>query len=110
MKPWLILAVAIVAEVIGTTALKASDGLTRLVPAVGVCLGYGISFYFLSIALRSIPVGIAYAVWSGVGILLISLVAWARFGERLDPPALVGIALIISGVLVLNLYSQSVVH
>lgn len=106
-KPWLYLLLAIGAEVIATTALKAGDGFTRLLPSVLSVLGYGVSFYFLSLTLRSIPVGIAYAVWSGLGIVLIALLAWLRYGQRLDPPALLGMALIIAGVLVMNLFSNS---
>jgi multidrug transporter EmrE-like cation transporter len=110
MSPWLILAIAIVAEVIGTTALKASDGFTRLWPSAIVVLGYGVSFYCLSLVLRSIPVGITYAVWSGLGIVLISLVAFAVYGQRIDLAGLIGMGLIIAGVLVLNLFSRSAPH
>jgi len=104
---WLYLAIAILSEVIGTTALKSSNGFTRLVPSILVALGYGCSFYFLSLTLRSIPVGIAYAVWSGVGVVLISLLGWWMFGQKLDLAAVIGIGLILAGVLVLNLLSQS---
>jgi small multidrug resistance pump len=107
---WLYLAIAIVAEVIATSALKASEGFARLGPSVIVIAGYSVAFYFLSLTLREIPVGIAYAVWSGVGIVLISLIAWLLFGQTLDTAAWLGIALIISGVLVLNLFSKSSVH
>lgn len=110
MSPWLILAIAIVAEVIGTTALKASDGFTRLWPSAIVVVGYGVSFYCLSLVLRSIPVGITYAVWSGLGIVLISLVAFAVYGQRIDLAGLIGMGLIIAGVLVLNLFSRSAPH
>ena len=110
MSPWLTLAVAIVAEVIGTTALKASDGFTRLWPSAIVMVGYGVSFYCLSLVLRSIPVGITYAVWSGLGIVLISLVAFAVYGQRIDLAGLIGMGLIIAGVLVLNLFSRSAPH
>lgn len=110
MSPWLILAIAIVAEVIGTTALKASDGFTRLWPSAVVVVGYGVSFYCLSLVLRSIPVGITYAVWSGLGIVLISLVAFAVYGQRIDLAGLIGMGLIIAGVLVLNLFSRSAPH
>lgn len=108
MKGWLLLSVAIVAEVIATSALKASDGFSRLGPSLVVVAGYGVAFYCLALTLRSIPVGIAYAVWSGVGIVLISVIAWFAFGQKLDVPAIVGIALIVAGVLVLNLFSKSV--
>lgn len=110
MKHWLFLSVAIVAEVIATTALKASDSFTKLWPAVLVIAGYGVAFYFLSLTLRAIPVGIAYAVWSGVGIVLISAIAWFWHGQTLDLPAILGMALIIAGVVVLNLFSKSVSH
>ena len=104
---WAVLALAIVTEVIATSALKASDGFSRLWPTVIVVLGYGTSFYCLSIVLRTIPVGIVYAIWSGVGIALITLVGWYVFGQRLDATALAGLALIVAGVVVLNL-SKSV--
>ena len=107
---WWYLAVAIVAEVIATSALKAADGFTRLVPALVVIAGYGIAFYFLSLALRGIPVGIAYAVWSGVGIVLISLIGWLVYGQALDLAAGIGITLIIAGVVVLNVFSRATVH
>lgn len=104
---WAVLSLAIVTEVIATSALKASDGFSRLWPSVIVVLGYGVSFYCLSIVLRTIPVGIVYAIWSGVGIALITLVGWYLFGQRLDATALAGLALIVAGVVVLNL-SKSV--
>ena len=110
MKSWLFLAVAIVAEVIATSALKASMGLTRLWPSVLVVLGYAIAFYLLALTLRTIPVGVAYAVWSGVGIVLITCAAWLLFGQKLDWPALIGMGLIVAGVIVLNVFSRSVVH
>jgi small multidrug resistance pump len=110
MKNWLFLSVAIISEVLATSALKASDGFNRFWPSVVVMLGYGVAFYFLSLTLRSIPVGIAYAVWSGVGMVLISLIAWLGFGQRLDIPAMIGIGLIIAGVIVLNVFSKSAAH
>ena len=106
---WLYLSIAIVSEVIATSALKAAEGFTQWIPSVMVVLGYVCTFYFLSLTLRSIPIGIAYAVWSGVGLALISLVGWAVYGQSLDAAALLGIALIIAGVLVLNL-SKTVPH
>ncbi len=105
---WAVLALAIVTEVIATSALKASDGFSRLWPTVIVVLGYGTSFYCLSIVLRTLPVGVVYAVWSGVGIALITLVGWIVFGQKLDAPAFAGLGLIVAGVLVLNLFSKSV--
>lgn len=107
---WGYLAVAIVAEVIATSALKAADGFTRVGPTLVVIAGYWTAFYFLSVALRGIPVGIAYAVWSGVGIVLISLIAWLLYGQTLDVAAGVGIGLIIAGVVVLNVFSKTTVH
>lgn len=109
-RPYLYLAIAIVTEVAATSCLKASAGFTRLLPSVVTVLGYCTSFYFLSLTLASIPTGIAYAIWSGVGIVLISLVGWLVFRQPLDAPALVGMALIAAGVVVINLFSRSAVH
>lgn len=110
MKHWTLLAIAIVAEVIATSALKSSEGFSRWLPTTVVVLGYGLAFYCLSLALKSIPVGIAYAVWSGVGIVLVVAIAWLMHGQKLDAWAFVGISLIISGVAVLNLLSKSSAH
>lgn len=107
---YLHLGVAIVAEVIATSFLKTSAGFTRFWPSVVTVLGYGVAFYFLSLTLATIPTGIAYAIWSGVGIVLISLIGWFAFGQRLDAPALIGIALIMAGVLVINLFSKVAGH
>jgi small multidrug resistance pump len=107
---WLYLSVAIVLEVIATSALKASDGFTRLLPSLLVVLGYSAAFYTLSITLRTLPVGVVYAVWSGVGVVLITLVGWLWFKQSLDLPALLGIALIAAGVIVLNFFSNAVPH
>jgi small multidrug resistance pump len=104
------LSIAIVAEVIATSTLQASNGFSRLWPSVVTVLGYALAFYCLSLTLRTMPVGIAYAIWSGVGIVLIALVGWALYRQVLDTPALLGIALIIAGVLVINLFSRSVSH
>jgi multidrug transporter EmrE-like cation transporter len=106
MVSWLYLGVAIVAEVIGTTALKASEGFARAMPSIVVMVAYSASFYFLSLTLKSIPVGIAYAVWSGVGIVLISAIGWIAFGQRLGAAGILGIALITTGVIVLYLATQ----
>lgn len=110
MKNWLFLFVAIFAEVIATSSLKASAGFSRLGPSLLAVAGYGVAFYCLSLTLRTIPVGVAYAIWSGVGIVLVTLIAWLIFGQKLDLPALAGMALIIAGVVVLNLFSKSAVH
>ncbi len=110
MKHWLFLSVAIAAEVVATSALKASDGFSRLWPALLVVAGYGAAFFFLSLTLRVIPIGVAYAVWSGVGIVLITLVAWFLFGQTLDTPAILGMALIVAGVVVMNVFSRAVAH
>jgi len=107
---YLYLAIAIVAEVIATSALKASDGFSRLWPSLLTVAGYCIAFWFLSLTIRVIPTGIVYAIWSGVGIVLISAVGWFWFKQSLDIPALIGLGLIIAGVLVINLFSKSVGH
>lgn len=104
------LLVAIISEVVATSALKASEGFTRLWPSVLVVLGYGVAFFCLSLTLRTIPVGIVYAVWSGIGIVLIALVGWFLYRQALDAPAILGIALIMAGVLVINLFSRTVGH
>jgi len=104
------LGIAIVAEVIGTSTLKASEGFTRLLPSVVTAIGYGVAFYCLSHSMKTVPVGVGYAIWSGVGIVLITAIAWIAFKQRLDLPALAGMGLIISGVLVINLFSKSAGH
>jgi small multidrug resistance pump len=106
--PYLYLAIAILAEVVGTSALKASEGFTRFWPSLVVAVGYGVAFYFLSLALKTIPVGVAYAIWSGVGVALITLIGWVVFHQKLDPPALIGIALIVAGVVVIQFFSGNV--
>lgn len=108
--PHLQLAIAIVAEVIGTSFLRLSDGFTKPLPSLVTAVGYMVAFYFLALALRTIPTGVAYAIWSGVGIVLITAVAWLFQGQRLDAPALAGIALIVAGVAVMNLFSKTTVH
>lgn len=107
---WLYLSIAIFSEVVGTTFLKLSDGFTKLGPSLVVVAGYGVAFVFLSLTLKTMPVGIAYAVWSGIGVAAITLIGWLKFGQSLDGPALVGIGLIVAGVVVLNGLSRSVVH
>lgn len=108
MKHWLFLLVAIVTEVFATSALKMSDGFSNLWPSVCVVLGYATSFYFLALTLDRMPVGVAYAVWAGVGMVLITLVGLFLFGQKLDAAATIGIVFIISGVLIMNLFSESV--
>ncbi|WP_424065906.1 DMT family transporter [Paraburkholderia sp.] len=110
MHPYVLLAIAIVAEVIATSALRASEGFSRLLFSVVVVVGYGIAFYCLSLTLKSIPVGVVYAVWSGVGIVLITLVAAVLYRQMPDLPAIIGLGLIISGVVVLNLFSKMQAH
>jgi len=107
---YLYLFIAIVSEVVATSALKASEGFTRLWPSVIVVAGYGLAFFCLSLTLRAMPVGIAYALWSGIGIVLIAAVGWIAFRQALDLPALFGIGLILAGVLVINLFSRTVGH
>ncbi|ENU82890.1 quaternary ammonium compound-resistance protein qacF [Acinetobacter sp. CIP 102082] len=110
MKNWIFLCVAIIAEVIATSALKSSEGFSKPIASVIVVLGYIIAFYCLSLTLKTIPVGIAYAIWSGVGIVLVTTIAWIVFGQKLDVWGIIGIALIMSGVLVLNLLSKTSSH
>ncbi|ERI16343.1 MULTISPECIES: DMT family transporter [Brucella] len=110
MPVYAILAIAIVSEVIGTLSLKASEGFTRLGPSMIVIVAYGLAFYFLSLTLKSIPVGIAYAIWSGIGVTLVALIGWLLFGQKLDLAAVLGMGLIIAGVIVLNLFSSTAQH
>jgi small multidrug resistance pump len=109
-RAWSYLAIAVLAEVVATSALKASAGFTRPGPSLLVVSGYALAFYLMSLTLDTIPVGITYAVWSGVGIVLVTLVAWILYGQALDAPALLGLGLIVAGVAVLNLFSGSVAH
>lgn len=104
---YLYLAIAIIAEVIATTALKATASFTRLGPSLVVVAGYGAAFYFLSLCLRTMSVGVAYAIWSAVGILLVTLLAWLIYGQRLDVPAAVGMLLIVAGVAIIQLFSKT---
>jgi small multidrug resistance pump len=107
---YLYLSISIIAEVIGTTALKASEEFTNPVPSIIVIVSYAVAFYSLTFVLRTIPVGVAYAIWSGVGIALISVAAFFMYRQSLDLPAIIGIGLIMAGVAVINLYSKSVLH
>ena len=110
ISTYVALGLAIVTEVVGTTFLQLSEQLTRLLPTfvMGVC--YLASLYFLSLALKSIPIGVAYAIWSGLGIVLISLVGYVKFRQALDLPAMVGVGLIVVGVVIANAFSKSIVH
>lgn len=110
MNAYVSLAIAIVAEIIATSALKVSEGFSRLLPSTIVVIGYGAAFYFLSLTLKSIPIGTAYAIWSGVGIAIISLIGWLFFKQSLDLAAVIGIGLIIAGVVILNFFSKSSAH
>ncbi|WP_447725779.1 DMT family transporter [Sphingomonas koreensis] len=107
---YLYLSIAIVAEVIATSFMKQSDGFTKLVPSLVTGMGYLIAFYFLSLTLREIPTGIAYAIWSAVGVVLIATVAWVFQGQKLDTPAMIGMAFIVTGVVIMNGFSSSVSH
>lgn len=108
--PYFYLVLAILFEVVATTSLKASDTLTQPVPTAVMLVSYLICFVFMSLAMRWLPVGVTYALWSGVGIVLITLVAWWRFGEVLDWPALVGIGLIVAGIVVIQVFSRTNIH
>ncbi len=110
MKDWLWLTLAILGEVAGTTALKASNGFTKLIPSLIVVIGYSIAFYGLSYIMKTLPVGIVYAVWSGVGIVLIALIGKVFFQQNLDVSAYIGIGFIICGVVIINLFSSSNAH
>jgi small multidrug resistance pump len=107
---YLILLVAIVAEIIATSSLKASEGFTKVGPSIITVVGYGIAFYFLSLTLKSIPLGIAYAIWSGLGIVLVSIIGVLVYNQKLDLAAIIGLSLIVIGVVVLNVFSKSSVH
>ncbi len=107
---WLYLSIAIVAEVIATSALKATQGFTQLGPSCIAVVGYVIAFYFLSLSLRTLPIGIAYAIWCGVGILLLTLIGWIVFKQRVDSAAIIGISFIMLGIIILNVFSKAVPH
>jgi len=110
MQIYLILFLAIAAETVGTTALQASQQFTRLWPSILVVIAYGVSFWLLSLTLKTMPVGIVYAIWSGLGIVLIALIGLTVFGQRLDLPAILGMGLILSGILVIHLFSNTAPH
>ncbi len=107
MKYWGFLVVAIIAEVVGTSALKQSDGFTKLAPSLLVVASFALTFYFLSLAIKVIPLGVAYAVWAGLGIVLISLIGWLWFGQKLGLASIGGIAFIVAGVVILQLYTKT---
>ena len=107
---YLYLVVAILFEVVATTALKETQGFTRLLPSLVAVAGYALAFYFLSLPLRAMPIGVVYAIWCGAGIIFITAIGWLWFRQALDMPAILGIALIMAGVLVINLFSKTLVH
>lgn len=108
--PYVFLAVAIIAEVIGTSALKASEGFSKTIPSIVTVVAYGAAFYCLSITLKTVPVGVAYAIWSGVGVALIAIVGWIMFGQKLDAAAIIGMGLIVAGVVVMQVFSKASGH
>ena len=110
MNSYLALGIAIVGEVIATTALKSSDSFTRLVPSIITVTGYGVALYFLTVTMETIPTGVAYAIWSGLGVVLITIASYFIHGQKIDVMGLVGMALIVAGVAVLNLLSKSAGH
>jgi len=110
MQKWIVLVIAIISEVIATSALKSSAGFTRLWSSIILVTGYASAFYFLSLTLNVIPIGIVYAIWSGMGVALIALISWLYFKQPLDFAEIVGLLLIVAGVVVINLFSKSVDH
>lgn len=110
MATYFFLGAAIVAEVVATSALAKTENFTRLVPSLITVVGYAVSFWLLSFPIRVLPTGIVYAIWSGAGIVLITMVAWLAFDQKLDPPAILGLGLIIAGVVIINVFSKSVAH
>lgn len=107
---WFLLGIAILFETIGTTALKASQAFTRPWPSALVVVAYGLSFYLLAKVLLYIPVGVAYAIWSGLGVVLIALIGWLVFAQRLDAPAVIGLGMIIAGIAIINIFSDTTLH
>ncbi len=110
MHPFLYLGIAIVSEVIATSALRAAEGFTRWIPSVFVVIGYSVSFYCLSVTLKYLPIGVVYAIWSGLGIVLVSIVAYFLYKQVLDWPAMIGMGFIIAGVAIMNLFSKTTSH
>ncbi len=109
-KAYFFLLVAVIAETIGTTSLQASQQFTRLWPSILVVVGYGFAFYFMALTLKYMPVGIVYAIWSGLGIFLIAMIGFVVFGQKLDWPAILGLAMILAGILVIHLFSKTAGH
>jgi len=107
---YLYLTIAIIAEVAATSSLKASTEFTKLFPSLIVIVGYGVAFYFMTLVLRTIPLGITYAIWSGVGIILVAIVGALLYKQIPDVPAIIGMGLIISGVVIIHMYSKTVSH
>ena len=107
MNNWVYLGLAIFSEVVATASLKSTEGFTRLVPSIVVLVGYSAAFYFLSLTLDTIPIGVAYAVWSGVGVATITLVSFVIYDQKIDAAGLIGIGLIVAGVVVLRLFSEA---
>ncbi|QIM62843.1 multidrug transporter [Pasteurellaceae bacterium Orientalotternb1] len=110
MTPWVLLFIAIIAEICGTTALKYSDGFTKPLPTIAALAAFGIAFYLVSIVFRTLPVGIVYAIWSGVGIVLTAVIAYFAFGQKPDFAGFIGMTMIVGGVLVINLFSKTATH
>ena len=107
---YLYLSIAIIAEVVATSALKASEQFTQLIPSIVVVIGYGVAFYFLTLVLRVIPIGITYAVWSGLGIVLVAVVGFFLYKQTPDIPAIIGMSLIVLGVVIINVFSKTISH
>ncbi|HEY8355584.1 MAG TPA: SMR family transporter [Methylophilaceae bacterium] len=110
MNHWVALALAVVAEVIATSSLKATSEFTRFWPSLLVMAGYLAAFYFMTLSLRTLPVGIMYAIWAGAGIVLVTVIGWLVYRQGLDLPAVIGIGLIVAGVVIINVFSRAVVH
>ncbi|MDV6344959.1 DMT family transporter [Nitrosomonas sp. Is37] len=110
MQQWIFLLLAILSEVTATSFLKAAEGFTRFWPSLVVVVGYLLAFYFLSLTLKTIPVGIAYAIWSGVGVVLIAVIGWLFLEQSLDMPAIIGLLLIVAGALIINVFSKTISH
>lgn len=110
MNPYFALCIAVISEVIATSALKATNGFTNLIPSLIVVAGYAVAFYFLSLTLKDIPIGVAYALWSGLGVTLVTIAGFFLYQQKIDLAGFLGLALIIAGIVVLNLFSKTAVH